>query len=658
MNAFILAQPWLLVILPLPLALWWFAPPYREPRQGLVVPFLPRLAALAGQRPGAGAAASRRSWPRLLLLGFCWLCAVLALACPQVIQPPVTKDTPVRDLLLAIDLSGSMATRDFTDPSGASIDRLSVVKMVLDDFLARRQGDRVGLIFFGSAAFVQAPFTEDLAVCRELLDEAQVRMAGPQTAFGDALGLAINVFDRSTVKERVLIALTDGNDTLSQVPPNKAAQIARDKGIVIHTVAVGDPKAAGEDALDEATLEQVAAETGGLYSHAGDRDELQAVYDELNALETRKVETLSQRPRRDVYWWPLAAALLVSMGSFAAALIAETVAGHGRTGMSPVTASNSSAIAPAGFSVSLSAFHFVRPEWLLLLVPATLLWWLLRRQGDAGRAWRRIVAPHLLRHLWGGEETKRRLGPVAWIGVAWLVATVAVAGPSWRHEPAPFAEETAALAVVVRVSPSMMTEDIRPNRLARATLKLHDLLEARGDAKTSLIAYAGTAHRVMPETTDAGIIDTFADALDPAIMPADGDAAAAALTLADASLVEAGGGSILWITDGVSPEQAGELAEWRNASSTAVRLWPPLLEGEELETLESNAHPAGPSVVKLAADDSDVARLASAAEFAAVSGGDSDTRWAESGYWLTPVLVLLMLPFFRRGWTVSLARAA
>jgi len=125
---------------------------------------------------------------------------------PQIIEPPVIKTVPVRDMLLAVDLSGSMQTQDFTDASGKKVDRLTAVKEVLDDFLSKRKGDRVGLIFFGSAPFVQAPFTEDLKVCRELLDEAQVSMAGPQTALGDALGLAITVFDRSQVKERVLIA--------------------------------------------------------------------------------------------------------------------------------------------------------------------------------------------------------------------------------------------------------------------------------------------------------------------------------------------------------------------------------------------------------------------------------------------------------------------
>ncbi|HSI14877.1 MAG TPA: VWA domain-containing protein [Chthoniobacter sp.] len=321
-----LAYPWLLALLPLPALVWWLTPAHREPRQGLVVPFLPRLAEQSGQRPAEGAVVMRGGWLRRAALVVLWISTILALARPQIIEPAITKNVPVRDLLLAVDLSGSMETKDFEDASGKTVDRLTAVKEVLDDFLARRKGDRVGLIFFGSAPFVQAPFTEDLKVCRELLDDAQVRMAGPQTAFGDALGLALTVFDRSTVKQRVLIALTDGNDTASKVPPAKAAEIARDKGVVIHTVAVGDPQAAGEDALDEETLKQVAATTGGLYSHASDRGELEGIYKQLDELETRQAQTISHRPRRDVYWWPLAVGLLISALQHAWQLLASRAA--------------------------------------------------------------------------------------------------------------------------------------------------------------------------------------------------------------------------------------------------------------------------------------------------------------------------------------------
>lgn len=308
-----LAYPWLLALLPLPLLIWWLTPAHREPRQGLVVPFLGRLAENSGQQPAEGAIVMRGGWIRRASMAIAWLATVLALARPQIIEPPITKQIPVRDLLLTVDLSGSMETQDFKDASGKTVDRLTAVKGVLDDFLARRKGDRVGLIFFGSAPFVQAPFTEDLKVCRQLLDEAQVKMAGPQTAFGDALGLAITVFERSTVKERVLIALTDGNDTASKVPPAKAAEIARDKGIVIHTVSVGDPKAAGEDALDVEALQAVAATSGGIYAHAEDRKQLEEVYHKIDALETHKAETVTHRPRRDVYWWPLVVAFVASL---------------------------------------------------------------------------------------------------------------------------------------------------------------------------------------------------------------------------------------------------------------------------------------------------------------------------------------------------------
>jgi Ca-activated chloride channel family protein len=205
-----------------------------------------------------------------------------------------------------------METQDFTNSLGKKVDRLTAVKEVLDDFLVHREGDRVGLIFFGTAPFVQAPFTEDLKVCRQLLDEAQVKMAGPQTAFGDAIGLAITLFERSPVKERVLIALTDGNDTASKIPPTKAAEIAKDNGIIIHTVAVGDPKAAGEEALDVDTLKRVAETTGGLYSFAADRSQLKKIYRKLDALETRQAQTASHRPRRDIYYWPLAIGLIAS----------------------------------------------------------------------------------------------------------------------------------------------------------------------------------------------------------------------------------------------------------------------------------------------------------------------------------------------------------
>src|SRR5262249_35653072 len=156
-----------------------------------------------------------------------WVCVVVALARPQWLEAPVTRTIPVRDMLLAVDLSGSMQTKDFTDATGKTVDRLTAVKQVLDGFLSRRKGDRVGLIVFGNAPLVQAPFTQALEVCRVLLGERRVGMAGPKPARGDAIGLAVTVFERTDTPERVLIVLTAGNDAGSFVPPQQAAEVAR-----------------------------------------------------------------------------------------------------------------------------------------------------------------------------------------------------------------------------------------------------------------------------------------------------------------------------------------------------------------------------------------------------------------------------------------------
>jgi Ca-activated chloride channel family protein len=308
-----LAFPWALLLLPLPWLIRHWLPAYREQRSALRIPYLPLLLRLTGQTVHEGAAPARPTPAQYIVLIIIWALAVTALARPQWLEPPLVKTLPMRDLLLAVDLSGSMETEDFVDSEGRRTDRLGAVKQVLADFLARREGDRVGLIFFGSAAYVQAPFTDDLEALQLLLEEAQVRMAGPQTMLGDAVGLAMTLFERSEVEQRVLIVLTDGNDTGSLVPPQRAAEIARDRGIVIHAVAVGDPSAAGEAPLDEATLKSMSAISGGGYFHAADRDQLESIYQRLDELNPRQVETLSYRPQRDLFHWPLAVLLLLSM---------------------------------------------------------------------------------------------------------------------------------------------------------------------------------------------------------------------------------------------------------------------------------------------------------------------------------------------------------
>jgi len=308
---FSLASPWLLLLLGAPLLVYWISPAHRERRPALSVPFLDRLVQLTGRDAHSGAVVIRASVVQRLMHGIVWLALVLACARPQYTEAPITRTIASRDLLVAVDLSGSMETEDFTNADGERTDRVTAVREVLDEFLARREGDRVGLIVFGTAPFVQIPFTEDLDTCRALLPEMQARMAGPQTMLGDAIGKAINIFDNSDLEEQVLILLTDGNDTGSLVPPVKAAEIAHDRGIVIHVIGMGNPATVGEEKLDTETLEAIAQATGGSFFLALDREQLEQVYAELDRLSTRELQTQSYRPVRELYFWPLGFGLVL-----------------------------------------------------------------------------------------------------------------------------------------------------------------------------------------------------------------------------------------------------------------------------------------------------------------------------------------------------------
>lgn len=310
------AYPWCFVLLLLPLAVRYLLPPHRETRFAVRVPFLERLQRVSGARGAAEASVKRRTRPQFFQFSLVWLLLVTAVARPQWLDEPLVQELPMRDLLITLDLSGSMETRDFLDDNGELTDRLTAAKQVLDDFLQKRDGDRAGLVLFGSAAYVQAPFTDDLDVVRELLDEAQVRMIGPRTALGDAMGVAIRLFQRSEVEERVLIALTDGNDTGSMIPPVRAAEIAADEGVVIHAIAMGDPEAVGEQALDEAALREVARKTRGEFIHAANREELDAAYVLLDQMNPRRVESQSYRPSNELFHWPLAVALALNVFLF------------------------------------------------------------------------------------------------------------------------------------------------------------------------------------------------------------------------------------------------------------------------------------------------------------------------------------------------------
>ena len=303
-----LAHPWALLLLALPL-LMRLLPPYKESRDSVRVPFFDKLVELSEQRPETGATVLRRDRAQQFLVNFMWLCLVLAAAKPEWIAPPIEQQKSGRDLMIAIDLSGSMETSDFTLPDGSSVDRLEAVKYVLDQLADQRASDRLGLIVFGNAPYLQSPFTDDHKVWAQLLAETEIGMAGQSTAFGDAIGLAIKLFRESDSDNRVLIILTDGNDTGSMVPPVDAARVAASQDIRIYTIAIGDPASVGEEALDIDTLQRVSEITGGRYFQALDREQLAQAYLAIGELEPELYETISFRPRQSLHWVPISVAL-------------------------------------------------------------------------------------------------------------------------------------------------------------------------------------------------------------------------------------------------------------------------------------------------------------------------------------------------------------
>ena len=310
--------PYVWLLAPLPVLLRRLWRPLANRQAALTVPDVgafrihPESASTAGR--------SRWGW-RDALLWLAWLALLAAAARPQWTGEPVTLPTTGRDLMLAVDISGSMGTEDM-QLADQLVDRLTVVKQVVADFVEARQGDRVGLILFGTNAYLQAPLTFDLASVQRLLNEAPVGIAGGKTAIGDAIGLSVKRLRTRPDGDRVLILLTDGANNVGEVAPIKAAELAAAEAIRIYTIGVGAERmrmpgifgALGSRLinpsaeLDEETLTRIAEATGGRYFRARNTATLQEIYDIIDALEALDQDPETYRPVSALYFWPLALA--------------------------------------------------------------------------------------------------------------------------------------------------------------------------------------------------------------------------------------------------------------------------------------------------------------------------------------------------------------
>jgi Ca-activated chloride channel family protein len=314
------AYPLALLATPLPILAWWLLPPQRERVSALRVPFFEPITAAAGSEARAGAVILRRRWLQLFVAVLVWLLLVAGLAKPEWVGQPIVRTEAARDIMLALDLSGSMDYHDFPGEDGEVVSRFEAVQRVVDRFVTARQDDRIGLIVFGTKAYLQLPFTRDLDTARALVDLMDVGMAGPKTALGDSIGLAIRSFETSEVDERLLILLTDGNDTASKMTPINAADIARLNGVEIYTIGIGDTAATGEDRVDFDVLAAIAERTGGEFYNAEDEAALDAVYRRIDQTAVADVRTQSWRPRQSLVHWPVGLAVILILLAYAGLL--------------------------------------------------------------------------------------------------------------------------------------------------------------------------------------------------------------------------------------------------------------------------------------------------------------------------------------------------
>lgn len=305
------ALPLLLLALPLPIAVRFLPAVSNANEAAIRAPFAQRWRSLAN----AGGLSIKGKLLHLLLLAFIWILLVIAAARPQWIGEPIELANSGRDLMLALDLSGSMRIEDM-QVGNTLVSRIEAVKAIAADFTQRRTGDRVGLILFGTKAYVQAPLSFDVNTITQFIREAQLGFAGEDTAIGDALGLAIKRLRERPVESRVLILLTDGQDTASTVDPMEAAALASEMGVRVYTIGISrrlGTRSSASGEVDEALLNAVAQGTGGRYFRARNPAELQSIYQILDELEPIEQEKSTFRPTRVLSHIPLLTAFALAL---------------------------------------------------------------------------------------------------------------------------------------------------------------------------------------------------------------------------------------------------------------------------------------------------------------------------------------------------------
>jgi Ca-activated chloride channel family protein len=310
-----LLLPWVLLALPIPLLMYLLPAKNQNQAAALKMPILIQNAS------SQGFSAKTKKSPRILFL-LIWSLIVLSASQPQWLGEAVNVPTEGREMMIAVDLSGSMQVEDM-QINGSTVNRLDMLKVLLGEFIERRTGDRLGLILFGDDAYMQTPMTFDRKTVQQMLDEAVLGLVGKQTAIGDAIALAVKRFDAKKQSNRVLLLLTDGQNTAGKITPEQALELAVAKNITIYSVGIGADviiqdsifgkrRINPSSELDEESLQQLASETGGYYFRARDSKDMSEIYQLLDALEPIEQDQQQMRPLTALFYWPLSIALLLS----------------------------------------------------------------------------------------------------------------------------------------------------------------------------------------------------------------------------------------------------------------------------------------------------------------------------------------------------------
>jgi len=304
---------WVGLVWPIPLIYRWLRRAFTQQSQPLTVTHLPAVASTAIQP-------NSRTWLNVIGL-LVWTLIVVAFMRPQWLGEPIPAQNDAREMMIAVDLSGSMEIADMTI-NGEQVDRLTMLKYVMHDFIERRVGDRLGLILFADTAYVQAPMTFDRATVQKMLDETVLHLIGERTAIGDAIALTAKRFVDRPQTNKILILVTDGQNTAGNVSPEQALELAKYYGVKIYTIGVGAEEIIVDGFfgqrrvnpsrdLDENMLRQLADETGGEYFRARSTEELENIYTELDAYEPVQGDNQLRRPQTALYHWPLGLAWFI-----------------------------------------------------------------------------------------------------------------------------------------------------------------------------------------------------------------------------------------------------------------------------------------------------------------------------------------------------------